>query len=275
MPPRPPPCPPYPRIIAHRGGGALAPENTLAGIRIAHRLGCRGVEFDVMLTADGVPILMHDDTLERTTDGAGPVAAMMAAALARLDAGGKHHPAFAVSPPPTFAQALRLCGELGLWLNAEIKPTPGTDAATGRAVAAVAELAAAHWKKNPAQSSAQNLAQNSPQHPAPPPALVLSSFSPAALQAAMATAPAIPRALLLGEAPADWRALLDSCGASALHVAAGVATADPAALRTLCASGLPVACYTVNDREIAAALFAAGVTAIFTDRPDLWLPGEM
>lgn len=250
--------PPYPRIIAHRGGGALAPENTLAGIRIAHRLGCRGIEFDVMLTADGVPILMHDDTLERTTDGVGPVAKLTVAQIARLDAGGKHHPAFAVSPPPTFAQALRLCGELGLWVNVEIKPTPGTDEATGHAVAAtVAATAVTHLARQPATQ------------------IVLSSFSPAALQAAMATAPAIPRALLLGDVSADWRALLAACGAAALHVAAGVATAESSALHDLCASGLPVACYTVNARETAAALFAAGVTAIFTDRPDLWLPAEM
>lgn len=244
-------APRYPRIIAHRGGGALAPENTLAGIRIAQRLGCRGVEFDVMLTADGVPVLMHDDTLERTTDGVGPVAATTAAQLARLDAGGKHHPAFAVSPVPTFTQVLRLCGELGLWVNAEIKPTPGTDEATGHVVAATV---AAHLAHQPATE------------------IVLSSFSPAALQAAMRAAPAIPRALLLGAAPADWRAPLAACGASALHVAAGV---ESSVLHDMCASGLPVACYTVNERETADVLFAAGVTAIFTDRPDLWLPGEM
>ena len=248
----------YPRIIAHRGGGALAPENTLAGIRIAHRLGCRGVEFDVMLTVDGVPILMHDDTLERTTDGAGPVAATTAEQLDWLDAGIKHHPAFAVSPVPTFAQALRLCSELGLWVNAEIKPTPGTDAATGRAVAAVAGVVSTHRVKNPAQNS--------------PPAIVLSSFSTVALQAAMTASPALPRALLLGETPTDWRALLDSCGASALHVAVGV---ESSTLHDLCASGLPVACYTVNDRQTADILFAAGVSAIFTDRPDLWTAGEM
>jgi glycerophosphoryl diester phosphodiesterase len=63
---------PHPRLIAHRGGGALAPENTLAGLRTAASLGYRGVEFDVMLSADGTPVLIHDETLERTTDGRGP-----------------------------------------------------------------------------------------------------------------------------------------------------------------------------------------------------------
>lgn len=241
----------YPRIIAHRGGGALAPENTLVGMRIAHRLGCRGVECDVMLTADGVPILMHDETLERTTNGVGPVAAATAAQIDRLDAGGKHHPAFAVSPAPTFIQVLALCSELGLWLNAEIKPTAGTDAATGRAVAAIA---AAHLAQYPAT------------------AMVLSSFSAPALQAAMAVAPAIPRALLCADAPADWQAALAACDAAALHLPASIRHAD---LRAICADDVPVACYTVNDRATAETLFAAGVCAIFTDRPDLWPAAEM
>ena len=163
----------YPRIIAHRGGGALAPENTLAGLRIAARMGCRGVEFDVALTADGVPILMHDETLERTTNGAGFVAAKTAAEVACLDAGGKHHRAFAVEPAPTFQAALQTCTELGLWMNVEIKSTPGTEAVTGRAVASAV---AAHLAAHPAA------------------AIVLSSFSVLSLQQAMQVVTPIPRA---------------------------------------------------------------------------------
>src|SRR6266568_1778923 len=78
---------PYPRVVAHRGGGALAPENTLAGIRKAAATGFGGVEFDVMLSADKVPLLIHDETLERTTDGRGAVSAAPYAKLAGLDAG--------------------------------------------------------------------------------------------------------------------------------------------------------------------------------------------
>src|SRR2546422_6860489 len=66
---------PHPRVVCHRGGGALAPENTLAGIRKAAATGFGGVEFDVMLSADKVPLLIHDETLERTTDGRGAVSA--------------------------------------------------------------------------------------------------------------------------------------------------------------------------------------------------------
>lgn len=242
----------YPRIIAHRGGGALAPENTLAGMRIAARMGCRGVEFDVVLTADGVPILMHDETLERTTNGAGFVAAKTAAEIARFDAGGKYHRAFAVEPAPTFQAALHTCAELGLWMNVEIKPTPGAEAETGRIVATMVA--------NPAAGIG-------------PGAVLLSSFSMPALQQAMRVAPAIPRALLTEVIPADWREQLAACGAGALHTAAAAVRQDM--LAPICNSGVAVACYTVNDRATADALFAAGARAVFSDRIDLWLPAEM
>jgi glycerophosphoryl diester phosphodiesterase len=76
-----------PRVFAHRGGGALAPENTLAAFDMGLRVGADGLELDVHLSADGVPVVVHDSTLERTTDAAGPVAARTAAELARVDAG--------------------------------------------------------------------------------------------------------------------------------------------------------------------------------------------
>lgn len=242
----------YPRIIAHRGGGALAPENTLAGLRIAHRLGCRGVEFDVMLTADEIPVLMHDETLERTTDGHGALAAVTAAELACLDAGARHNPAFAGERAPTFCAALALCAELGLWVNAEIKPAAGAEVATGRAVArTVVERA----------------------FPLAPGRLVFSSFSMPALRAAREIAPGVPRALLCETLPKDFRAQLAACAATALHVAARSIT--PALLAPICNSGIPVACYTVNNRATAARLFAMGVAAVFSDRIDLWQPAEM
>ncbi|MCC7269211.1 MAG: glycerophosphodiester phosphodiesterase, partial [Rhodocyclaceae bacterium] len=93
---------PHPRLIAHRCGGALAPENTLAGLRKAFELGYRAVEFDVMLSGDGTPVLIHDETLERTTDGRGRVADTSDAELARLDAGSWRGAQFAGEPLPSF-----------------------------------------------------------------------------------------------------------------------------------------------------------------------------
>ncbi|TRZ89144.1 MAG: glycerophosphodiester phosphodiesterase [Rhodocyclaceae bacterium] len=237
----------YPRIIAHRCGGALTPENTLAGLRLAARLGCRGVEFDAMLAADGVPVLVHDETLQRTTSGQGRVADLSSAQLAGLDAGSRHHQAFAVEPVPTLDEALRLCATLGLWANVEIKPSSGQEAETGRVVARHA--AAAKGK------------------------LLLSSFSAAALRAAADQAPQLPRAMVVERIPADWRERIAAAGALAVHCAARALTAET--LAAVHDAGLPLACYTVNRREDAERLFAMGVSAVFTDRPDLWSASEM
>src|SRR6187549_733019 len=102
---------PYPRLIAHRGGGSLAPENTLAAIRTGHARGFTAVEFDVMLARDNVPMLMHDDNVDRTTSGRGAMTTHDSAALARLDAGSWHSAAFKGEPVPTFAAAAKLCVE--------------------------------------------------------------------------------------------------------------------------------------------------------------------
>ena len=237
----------YPRIIAHRCGGALAPENTLAGLHVAARLGCRGVEFDAMLAADGLPVLIHDETLERTTSGRGRVAGTSSARLAGLDAGCRHHPAFAAEPLPTLDDALRLCAALGLWANVEIKPSAGQDVETGGVVARHAAGA-----KGP---------------------LLLSSFSTAALCAAAGQATALPRALLVEAIPGDWRERMAECGALALHASARALTDH--ARKAVLDAGFSLACYTVNRREDAERLFARGVSAVFTDRPDLWLLAEM
>jgi glycerophosphoryl diester phosphodiesterase len=237
----------YPRIIAHRCGGALAPENTLVGLQIAARLGCRGVEFDAMLAADGVPVLIHDETLERTTSGSGRVADMGSTQLVNLDAGAKHHPAFAGEPLPTLGQALLLCAELGLWANVEIKPSVGQEVETGRVVARQAAAAKC--------------------------TVLLSSFSESALISAADAAPQLPRALLVGPIPGDWRARMAKADAVALHSSARALT--PEALRAVRDAGIPLACYTLNRRDDAERLLAGGVCAVFSDRPDRWSPGEM
>jgi len=237
----------YPRIIAHRCGGALAPENTLAGLYLAARLGCRAVEFDVMLSLDGVPVLMHDETLERTTDGVGPVAAYRYDDLRKLDAGVRYGGAFRGEVVPSLEQALAVCAELDLWANVEIKPSTGRAAETG---AVVGRLLAQRWTGDG----------------------VVSSFAPAALVAARQVAPQFDYALLVDSIPAAWRQRLAAAGARALHVDA--AHAELRVVAEIVGAGIPLACYTVNDRQTAARLFAADVAAVFTDHPDIWLPSE-
>lgn len=237
----------HPRLIAHRGGGAMAPENTLAGLRIAASLGYRGVEFDVMLSADGTPVLIHDETLERTTDGRGRVADASDAELARLDAGSWHSAQFAGEPLPSFGDAAGLCLALGLWANVEIKPSAGREAETGRKVALEArEL----WSDA-----------------APP---LLSSFSLEALAAAREAAPELPRGLLFEAPPPDWQQAFRRLVCYSLHCSRQCLT--PQLLDEAWSAGIPMLVYTVNDPEDAGLLLRQGVAAIFTDRIDLLMP---
>ena len=234
----------FPRGIAHRGGGSLAPENTLAGIRLAAELGCRAVEFDVMLSGDGTPVLIHDETLERTTSGRGRVAETSDAELARLDAGGWHSARYAGEPLPTFADAAELCQALGLRANVEIKPSSGAEAETGRKVAG---LAREHW-----------------QGAVPP---LLSSFSVEALAAAAAAAPELPRGWLVDAPPADWPKRLHRLEAVSLHCSRR--HFGRRLLEEARQAGAPLLVYTVNDAEDALQLLHSGVAGLFSDRIDL------
>ena len=230
---------PLPRWIAHRGGGSLAPENTLVGIRMAARLGYRAVEFDVMLSADGTPLLIHDETLERTTNGAGQVCDTPDAVLFSLDAGNGER-------LPRFAEAAALCRELGLLANVEIKPATGHEVATAEVVA---RLTAELWRGADVQP-------------------LLSSFSLAALEVARDLAPEIRRGVLFEQPPANWRAELRRLGAVSLHCDADLL--DDEVLAEARAYDIPVLCYTVNSEKQAKMLFARGVSALFTDRLDLF-----
>jgi glycerophosphoryl diester phosphodiesterase len=236
---------PYARIFAHRCGGDAAPENTLAGLRAAARQNIGGVEFDVMLSADATPILIHDETWERTTNGCGRVCETPDVDIAALDAGAWFGPDFAGEPVPTLDAAARLCLELGLAANIEIKPAAGFEAVTGRVVA---EAASRLWRGA-----------------ALPP--LLSSFSETALSAAAEVAPDLPRGLLVGEIPPDWRARMARHGCLSLHCDA--AANGLGQIAEIAAAGVPVVCYTVNDADLGRRLLEAGVATVITDRLNL------
>lgn len=242
---------PYPRWVAHRGAGKLAPENTLAAFRLGASHGYRMYECDAKLSADGVVFLLHDATLERTTNGSGVAGERPWGELSQLDAGGWHSRAFAGEPLATLEAVARHCQAQGHWLNIEIKPTPGTELATGRAVA---EAAARLWASN---------AERTP---------FLTSFQPDALQGARETAPHLPRGLLLDTLRDGWRNMAQSlaCVAAvcnhALWDSSTVAQARESGLRTLA--------YTVNDEWAAQRLLDLGLDGIITDRIDLFAPGR-
>lgn len=232
---------PYPRVVAHRGGGALAPENTLAAIRLGQSLGFRAHEFDVKLSRDGVLLLLHDPTLERTTNGQGRAADLDWADLRGLDAGSWHSGEFRGEPIASFDDAVKLLKERGTMAHVEIKPTPGFDALTGRRVA---ERARELWRGV-----------------SPPP--VLSSFSFEALMAAKEAAPEIPRAWLISRfTEADWDRLA-ALDAAAVHT--NHRKLDTRNVGRLHERGYRVQVYTVNEVAEAESLFAAGVDGVITD----------
>lgn len=231
-------------VIGHRGAAAHAPENTLASIRKAHALGCRWVEVDAKLTRDGVPVLMHDERLERTTNGRGEVAATPLAAIRALDAGSWKGREFAGERVPTLEAALALLVELGMEVNVEIKPCPGREAETARAVCDVIRRA---W-------------------PAARPVPLLSSFAVESLAAARDAAPGLPRGLLVEAIPRGWRGLMQELACVSLNVSQR--RNSVARIAATAAEGVPVLCYTVNDPAKARALLAAGVAAVFSDAPD-------
>ena len=129
---------PYPHIVAHRGGGKLAPENTLAAIDVGARYGHTMIEFDAKLSKDGEIFLLHDDNLERTSNGWGVAGELNWQDLLRVDAGGWFSGEFKGEPLPLLSQVAERCRQHGMMANIEIKPTTGTGALTGKVVALAA-----------------------------------------------------------------------------------------------------------------------------------------
>jgi glycerophosphoryl diester phosphodiesterase len=234
-----------PKVAGHRGAAAYAPENTLEGFREAARRGIGWVEFDVKLSADGVPIVFHDDKLDRTTNGQGPVAAASFDRTRKLDAGSWFAPRFAGAHVPSFREVLELVRDLGLGANIEIKPCPGREVETAeRAVALIEE-----------------------QWPARRPLPLISSFKPASLAAVKAKAPALPRGLLVYEhGLPTWKRDASDLACSTVHCSEHNMTAAWAAeIRGL---GYGLAVYTVNEPARARELMAFGVQCIISDAPD-------
>ncbi|MCA1324846.1 glycerophosphodiester phosphodiesterase [Herbaspirillum sp. alder98] len=244
---------PYPRALAHRGGGTLAPENTLAGFRAGLQYGYRAAEFDVMLTRDEVPILMHDPQRGRTLPGSGAIAETDWAQLRELDAGAWHGPGFAGERICTLQQALDFCTANGIWMNVEIKPgAPAQARRTGELTALAVARHVATTIKEPDRAA---------QLP------VLSSFSFEALLAARDAAPELPRGFLVDVIPADWESRLAQLGAVALHT--NHKHLSQAQAQAVKAAGFGLFCYTVNDPGRAVEIAGWGVDGFCTDRIDL------
>jgi glycerophosphoryl diester phosphodiesterase len=242
---------PFPFWIAHRGAGKLAPENTLAAFRLGASFGYRAFECDVKLSADEVPFLLHDETLERTSSGHGTAGDLAWHELSLFDAGAWHSPRHAGEPMPSLAAIAAFVRANGLALNIEIKPTPGLEHRTG---VVVAQHAARLWQGADA------------------PPLLFSSFRPESLQGAQQAAPHIPRALLLDTLWDGWPKVADALGCAA--VVTNHKLMDAALIATLHTSGRRALCYTVNEPADAQRLIALGIDGLITDAVDRFVPAR-
>lgn len=222
-----------PRVIGHRGAAAYAPENTLASFREARRRGATWVEIDVKLTADGVPIVMHDSSLKRTMG-----VDRLVAETPRAELPGD---------VPTFEEAIACFAELGLGCNVEIKPCEGREAETAR-------------------STVETLGRCWPASLPPP---LLSSFKDASLAAARAAAPDFARAILLDAIGEDWRTRAEAVGAVGVNTNGKRLTAVQAV--DIRKAGYVLSVYTINDGDVARALVGMGVDCVITDAPDVVL----
>ena len=242
---------PLPLWIAHRGAGQLAPENTLAAFRLGAAHGYRAFECDVKLSADGVPFLLHDTTLERTASAPGVAGERPWAELSRLDGGGWHSRAYAGEPLPSLDAIAAYVQRNGFGLNLEIKPTPGHERDTGLAVgAACARL----WHAGGAP-------------------LLLSSFRPEALQGARESAPGLLRALLIDTLWPGWFDMAAALGCVAVVTNHTLMSSE--LIAQLHGAGLRALCYTVNEAADARRLIGLGIDGIITDAVDRFAPGAL
>lgn len=239
--PAPPPLSP---AIAHRGAKGHAPENTLASMRKAVELGARWVELDTKLTADNELILFHDDTLNRTTDGRGPVAGATLAEIRKLDAGHWFSDSFTGEAVPTFAETMEYLVGQGVGIVVEIKASPGREVETA---AATVKMLVQRWAGGPSP-------------------ILICSFSEASLDVARQIAPDIPRGYLTLKFKRDWAARMRQLGCATLHMLDRRYT--EARVNAIRQAGYRMLAFTINDVARARTLLSWGVESIITDYPE-------
>ncbi|MEG3619097.1 glycerophosphodiester phosphodiesterase family protein [Magnetovibrio sp. PR-2] len=229
-----------PKTIAHRGASGSAPENTMVAFERAVTMGAQAIELDVTLSADGVPIVMHDETLERTTNGEGPVILKSWADLSELDAGSWFAQDFGAARIPTLQEVLAFGIANDVALNLEIKPTLGWEGPTVKAMVDVLR-----------DSSART---------------VVSSFNERALDLFHTLLPKANIAVLVDVVPPHWAERLDHFDTNALHASDPFIT--QALVDELAQAGVTLRVFTVNDPKRAQQLWSWGVASVFTDFPD-------
>lgn len=234
-----------PRVIGHRGAKAYAPENTLSSLHTAADLGIDWVEVDVKLTKDGVAVLFHDDELERCTSGSGLVRDKTWAELQELDAGSWFGESFLNERIPSLEDALNVILERGMGVNLEIKPCEGREVETAEVML---DVATRIWPED-----------------RPPP--LVSSFLHVSLETARDMMPEWPRGLLMEEHLPNWLELAQYLEAATINIDGRKAT--PEQIDQYLEYRKPVLAYTINDPDLAGRLFSLGISAVFSDCPDV------
>ena len=234
-----------PRIIGHRGAAGYAPENTIESIHTAADMGIEWVELDVKLTKDQMPIIFHDDTLERTTNGSGLVAETNYEELKELDCGSWYGESFIGVHIPTLEEVIDVLIDRDLGLNLEIKPCPGREKETAEVAL---DLLSTIWDDHDR--------------------LLISSFQHVSLETAMDMAGDWHRDLLLDkEWPENWDELAEYLKVSAFGVNASSVTREQ--VESVMEIEKPILAYTVNDPHQARILQSWGVDGFFSDTPDV------
>ena len=232
---------PYLRFVAHRGAGLSAPENTLSAFQHGFDMGYRMFECDAKVSADGIVYLLHDATLDRTTNAQGMAHHYIWDEISQLDAGSWHSEWFAGAGIPRLEQVAQFCIERDCYLNIEIKPSPGFEARTGMLVA---QKAMECWKGQPVLP-------------------LLTSFKRDALQSAQKSVPELPRGFLMHELSTDWHDAVQmlQCSAIACHYP----IYSQSLIHECHNLGIRCMAYTVNDANKAIELLEMGVDTIITD----------
>jgi glycerophosphoryl diester phosphodiesterase len=233
-----------PPVIGHRGACAYAPENTMASFVKAAQLNIKWVEFDVMQSRDGVPIIFHDETLERTTNGRGQVSDYSYAQLQTLDAGRWFDPLYSGERIPSLMTVVQFLQQAKMSANVEIKALKGQEEEVVSQV--IQELQPYLAKAN--------------EH------YLFSSFSIAALTSLRKHAPHCQLGLLLEGWTPEWKDIAAELECVSIHVSDDILTERTA--REIKSMGKALLCYTVNNPDRAQQLYGWGVDAVFSDAPN-------
>lgn len=234
-------------VQAHRGASAIAPENTIAAFRAAAEAGAKWVELDVALSADGTLVVIHDDSVDRTSSGKGSLGDLTGAEIGALDAGSWFDAKFGGEHIPTLAETITALGELGLNANVEIKQHKHHKSLDQLVQAVQADIS-----RRAAQTQ-----------------IMISSFDPEALKAMHALEPKLEMAMLWGRPPEDWAEQLAAIPATTIHMhfkALSIGLLEETTKR-----GIKVRAWTCNDPVQLVSFWGAGLAGVITDDPKVFL----